>query len=234
MDRAGSRAERAAAPDPWRDLAEEAVDVGGRELRIVRPRDSEALLDEEAFEREEFLPYWAQLWPSAIALARAAAAPPGLAGRRVLELGCGLGLPSIAAALAGGSVLATDWSPDAVAFAATNASRNGATLRTAVRSWEKPAPLVVEAPWDLVLAADVLYEVRNVVWLLDLLPRLVDGSGEVWIADPGRRPADKLLRATAAPASCWVRRSAPDRSFPQVTVHRLALRADPQQARQAP
>jgi predicted nicotinamide N-methyase len=218
--------------DPWRDLAVEAVSVGGRRLRIVHPRDSEALLDEEAFEREEFLPYWAQLWPSAILLARATARLHP-AGRRVLELGCGLGLPSIAAALEGASVLATDWSPDAVAFAAANASRNGAALRTAVRSWTEPAALVAEAPWDLVLAADVLYEARNVDQLLELLPRLVDGSGQVLIADPGRRPAERFLRATAGPASGWLRRSAPARSMPSVTVHHLRRSGHAPQGRPA-
>jgi predicted nicotinamide N-methyase len=209
-----------ARTDPWRDLARDTVSIGGRTLSIVLPRDSEALLDEEAFEREEFLPYWAQLWPSAIVLARATATLRP-AGRRVLELGCGLGLPSIAAALEGASVLATDWSPDAVAFAAANASRNGAALRTAVCSWAQPQRLVAEAPWDLVLAADVLYESRNVDQLLELLPRLVDGSGEVLIADPGRRPAERFLRATATPASGWLRRSTRDRSVRHVTVHRL-------------
>jgi predicted nicotinamide N-methyase len=217
---AGHGARRGAPRDPWRDLAEQSVRVGGRELRLIRPRDSEALLDEEAFEREEFLPYWAQLWPSAIVLARAvAAAPP--AGRSVLELGCGLGLPSIVAALAGARVLATDWSADAVAFTAANASRNGAPLRTAACSWTEPAPVLAGAPWDLVLAADVLYEARNTPQLLELLPRLVDEAGEVWIADPGRRPSQRFLTATATPASGWLRRSAADRSFPRISLHRL-------------
>ncbi|HZD00062.1 MAG TPA: methyltransferase domain-containing protein [Actinomycetes bacterium] len=214
------------SPDPWRDLAERSVTVGGRELRMVQPRDSEVLLDEEAFQREEFLPYWAQLWPSGIALARAVAALAP-AGRRVLELGCGLGLPSIVAALAGARVLATDWSPDAVAFTATNASRNGAALRTAACSWTEPGPMLAQAPWDLVLAADVLYERRNISQLLELLPRLVDERGDVWIADPGRRPAERFLAATATPASGWLCRSSADPSFPRVTIHRLARRPGP-------
>src|SRR5262245_14598570 len=96
------------------DLVEEVVAIAGHDLALLRPRDAEALLSEEAFEREEFLPYWAELWPSALALARMVAAR-ALRRARVLELGCGLGLPSLAAALAGGRVLATDWSPDAVA-----------------------------------------------------------------------------------------------------------------------
>ena len=216
------------ARDPWRDLAQQSVMVGGRRLRVLLPRDSEALLDEEAFEREEYLPYWAQLWPSGIALARAVTArPPARAGARVLELGCGLGLPSIAAALAGARVLATDWSADAVAFTAANASRNGAALRTAVCSWTEPGPMLAQAPWDLVLAADVLYESRNVAQLLGLLPRLVDQTGAVWIADPGRRPAQRFLDATATPASGWSRRSTPDSTFPRVTLHRLRRRREP-------
>ena len=84
------------------DLVEHVVALPGRELLLLAPRDREALLSEEAFAHEEFLPYWAELWPSALALARVLARRP-LTGRRVLELGCGLGLPAIAAALAGGA-----------------------------------------------------------------------------------------------------------------------------------
>jgi predicted nicotinamide N-methyase len=178
------------------DLVEEVVPLHGRDLRLLRPRDSEALLDEEAFEREEFLPYWAELWPSSVALARAIAGR-SLRGARTLELGCGLGLPSIAAALAGGRVLATDWSAEAIELTAANAERNGATLETLVCAWTAPEPLLARAPWDLVLASDVLYERRNAELLVDLLPRL---TGEVWLADPGRPPAAAFFEAAA---SAW-------------------------------
>ena len=166
------------------ELIEERIGVGDLELSIVRPRDSEALLDEEAFEHEEFLPYWAELWPSAIALARELATRD-LAGARVVELGCGLGIPSIVAAFRGAEVLATDWSPDAVEFTRANAERNGATLETVVCSWSDPGVVVERAPWDLILASDVLYERRNVDMLLEVLPQLVR-RGEVLVADPGR------------------------------------------------
>ena len=95
------------------DVVEEVIPLDGRDLRLLRPRDAEALLDEHAFEHEEFLPYWAELWPSSLALANALSRR-ALRGARTLELGCGLGLPSIAAAIAGGRVLATDWSSAAV------------------------------------------------------------------------------------------------------------------------
>jgi len=199
------------------DLVEEVVALDGRDLRLLRPRDSEALLDEEAFEREELLPYWAELWPSSLALARAIA-KRALRGARTLELGCGLGLPSIAAALAGGRVLATDWSPDAVELTAANAQRNGATVDTLVCSWTAPGPLVAGAPWDLVLASDVLYERRNADLLLDLLPRLTD---EVWLADPGRPPAARFLEAAGR---IWEITSTRAPELAGGAVHRLRAR----------
>src|SRR3954468_16537412 len=107
------------------DQVEEIVPLGERDISILRPRDTVALLDEEAFAQgDEFIAYWADLWPSAIVLPRHIAAR-ALRGARVLELGCGLGLPSLAVALAGGRPLATDWAPDALAAVERNAARNG-------------------------------------------------------------------------------------------------------------
>ena len=160
----------------------------GRVLEVLRPRDSEALIDEEAFEHDERMPYWAELWPSGVALARAVDRSP-LRGRRVLELGCGgLALPSIAAALGGARVLATDWAPEALDLARENAERNGAAIELASAGWGAPDELVDRAPWDLVLAADVLYEQRNVEQLLALLPRLDRRSGRLLVALPAVRP----------------------------------------------
>jgi len=201
------------------DFVEESVPLRGAALQVLRPRDAEALLDDHAFEHEEFLPSWAELWPSGVALARRVAVR-SLRGARVLELGCGLGLPSLAAALAGGRVLATDWSPQAIELLEENAERNGAALETALVDWADPAAIVERAPWDLVLAADVLYERRNVPPLLDLLPRLIE-RGELWLADPGRAPAEELL---AGLAGGWNRR---DEADGRVTVHHLMRAASP-------
>ena len=197
-------------------VVEEVVPLRGRDLSILRPRDSEELLDEEAFEREEFLPYWAELWPSALALARALE-HRSFRGARAVELGCGLAIPSIVAALGGARVLATDWSPDAIAFAAENAARNGAALETAVVSWSEPGPVVDRAPWSLVLASDVLYERRNVEQLLELLPRLADRRTQVLVAEPGRPPAKAFFDAAA---SRWRIEACGEK------VHRLRLRED--------
>ena len=129
------------------------------------------------------------MWPSGLALARYVS-ELDIAGRKVLELGCGLGLPSLAAAVGGADVLATDWAEDAIELLRRNAERNGALLRVARVRWSEPEPLLRAAPWDLVLGADLLYEERNADQLAELLPRL---GGAMLLAEPGRPYAKEFL-----------------------------------------
>jgi len=113
-----------------------------------------------------------------------------LRGRRVVELGAGLGLPSLAAALGGADVLASDWAEDAVSLLRSNAERNGIPLRAERVRWDEAEPILREAPWDVVLGADLLYEERNAAQLAELLPRL---GGDVLLAEPGRPFAASFL-----------------------------------------
>ena len=87
-------------------------------------------------------------------------------------------------------------------------------------AFERPEPLLAGAPWDLVLAADVLYEPKTVPVLVDLLPRL---GRAVWLADPGRPREPDFLRGIDAAG--WRRDSrivSPEDALPQVRLHRLA------------
>src|SRR6185312_13517207 len=124
--------------------------AAGLALTLLRPPSADELIDESAFDEDEFLPYWAELWPSGVGLAQVVAGRE-LTGVRVLELGAGLGLPSLAAALRGADVLATDWADDAVALLRANAARNGVAMRVECVRWDEPAPLLAEAPFELVL-----------------------------------------------------------------------------------
>jgi predicted nicotinamide N-methyase len=164
------------------------VSVGDVDLRLLRPVAPEALIDEEAFADDEFLPYWAELWPAATALAHAL---PPLAGRRVVELGCGLGLPSLVAAARGAEVTATDWAPAAIELLRENAARNRLEFRLEVRDWREP--------WcerfDLALAADVLYERRNVE---PLAARLTELAPEALVGLAGRPYEAAFLQAVDA------------------------------------
>ena len=145
-----------------------------------------------------------------------------LRGARTLELGCGLALPSLAAAIAGGRPVATDWSPQAIDLARVNAERNGLAIEALRGDWAAPGALLERAPWDLVLGADLLYEARNGELLLPLLPRLVRPGAEIWLADPGRPPAGPFL---AAAAEAFEVSSQPDTALPQGGIHRLRRRA---------
>ena len=165
-------------------LSSDTVRVAGVELELLRPASPEELIDEAAFERDEFLPYWAELWPAATALAEAL---PEMRGLRVVELGCGLGVPSLVAAARGAHVTATDWAEDAISLLRENAARNGLTLRAEVRDWREPWA----ERFDLALAADVLYERRNVE---PVLARLRELAPVALVALAGRPYESEFLR----------------------------------------
>jgi predicted nicotinamide N-methyase len=187
--RAGAGSGRGRRRPLRRALIEERIELAGRTLTLLRPPSADELIDEAAFGEDEFLPYWAELWPSGVALA-AVVTTLDVRGKRVLELGAGLGLPSLAAALGGGDVLATDWADEAVELLRANARRNGIALRAERARWDEAEPLVAGAPWDIVLGADLLYEARNAEQLAALLPRL---GGEILLAEPGRPFAKSFL-----------------------------------------
>jgi predicted nicotinamide N-methyase len=196
------------------DLVEEVVPIRGRDFSIMRPRDADALLSDEAFDHEEFLPYWAELWASGRALADTVFGR-SLRGARVIEIGCGLALPSLAAAATGGRVVASDWSPEALSLVRVNAARNDVAVDVVDLDWFAPVDVGF---FDLVLAADVLYEERNGAALLDLLPSL---GREVWLADPGRVPAGRFF---ADAARDWTVRATSHPAIPNGAVHRLRRR----------
>jgi predicted nicotinamide N-methyase len=151
------------------------------------------LIDEGDFDRDERLPYWAELWPSALALARHIS-ERDLAGTRVIELGCGVGLPTILALARGARVLATDHYEAALDFTAHNARANlGLEPDSALLDWREP-DIEGIGTFDLVIAADVLYERKNAAALADLVPKLLAPGGEAIFADPRRDEAPEFLR----------------------------------------
>ena len=165
------------------------LSLPGGAMALLQPSDAAEFPDDGPVEWAPLVPYGSVLWRSGVALARELEGA-GLAGRRVVELGCGLGLPSLVAARAGADVLATDADEEALELLERNARENVLSLETARIEWRVPEELVARGPFDLVLAADVLYEPQNVTPLLSLLARL---GGEVWLADPGRPGASLFL-----------------------------------------
>ncbi|HET8822601.1 MAG TPA: 50S ribosomal protein L11 methyltransferase [Thermoleophilaceae bacterium] len=171
------------------DTVTQSIDLPRGELRIEQPAEAAELPDSGGVEWAPLVPYWAVLWRSGVALARELDSME-LSGRRVVELGCGLAVPSIAAARESAEVLATDTDEEALEFAERNASANGVSLETARVDWSSPDDLLARGPFDLAIAADVLYERQAVAQLLDLLPRL---APRAWVADPGRPAAEAFM-----------------------------------------
>jgi len=176
-------------------LASTEVDLGRFALSIVHPESSEELIDEAEFERDERLPYWADLWPSARVLARHVAQMEARE-RTLLELGCGSGLVAAAAARAGFRVTATDYYEDSLAFtrvnvgAAASAARYAA-LRTRLVDWRAfPDDL---GQFDVVVASDVLYEHAYGPLVARAIARSLAPTGMAWLADPGRIAADAFV-----------------------------------------
>jgi predicted nicotinamide N-methyase len=175
------------------ELVSQTIELPSGELRLLQPAESASLPDRGPVEWAPIAPYWSVLWRSGVALARELDGV-ALRGLRVVELGCGLAVPSIAAARAGAVVLATDACSDALELAARNARANDVGIETATIDWARPDELVRRAPFDVVLAADVLYESASVPLLLSLLPRL---APEAWLAEPGRTDAGAFVEQAA-------------------------------------
>ena len=172
------------------------LELAGRTVELLMPANADELISEKDFDRDERLPYWADLWPSARILAEELAVMR-LGGQRVLELGCGLGVVAIGAVLGGAQVTATDYYEEATLFAALNvATATGKQITARMVNWvDLPADL---GRFDVVLASDVLYEHRYAPMMADAIAATLVRGGEAIVADPGRIALQEFLDECAA------------------------------------
>lgn len=165
------------------------VPVGDQIFSIVRPSNSDDLIREEDFVLDERLPYWADIWPASTILARhfvelSKSTRPRNPGKG-LELGCGVGLVTIAAMIAGYDMIASDYYTDALAFTRANAYRNtGRSPQAPMIDW-RHFPDDMKG-LDLILASDVLYEKEYARLLPGIFKRALAPGGMAVISDPGR------------------------------------------------
>jgi len=179
----------------FRTSIQEAI-VGEHVFSILKPANPDDLIREEDFVKDERLPSWADVWPSSIVLAGKLLELEG-AGRSALELGCGVGLSTLAATDAGFDVLSTDYYEDALDVTRANVFRNlGLIARTRLVDW-RHVPKDI-GTFDLVFASDVLYEKEYALLLPIILCRLLSPHGVALIADPGRVAAPMFIEACEA------------------------------------
>lgn len=205
--------------DPVSPQGRHAVTVGDITITVETPPDLDALLDRAIAthpQAVDAIPYYSILWPAAKGLAhylwknRAA-----LPGQRVIELGCGLGLPSILAARLGAQVTATDFHPETGEWLLHNAALNSVALDYAQLDWnvfldgrsevggqrsdETNQPFSTSdlrsptAGFPLIIGSDLVYERRHIPALVCAIGALCSPGGHTVIADPGRDNLDLFV-----------------------------------------
>jgi predicted nicotinamide N-methyase len=183
----------------WHNLGltiHDKVIVEDRTFVIARPSQSDKIVSHpdvrESFERDGRLPYWADLWPGSRMLAKVIVRESWPARQHALELGCGLGLPGLAALSAGLRVTFSDYDACALRFAADNARLNGfENFETLLFDWRQPPDLRV----PILLASDLVYELRNVEPLVHCIKTVLDPAGVCLLTDQDRVPAHAMREA---------------------------------------
>jgi predicted nicotinamide N-methyase len=160
------------------------ISCDGTSVRLWLATDLENRVDRHALLCESDAPeppYWMHLWPAAATLARLVLGSHRIGpGARVVELGCGLGLPSVLAAARGALALAADWKHEPLHFAQASAKLNGCSISVLQMDWTA-VPLRRE--FDFCLGADVGYDAHSQSALVHAVAALLRAGGTAWLAD---------------------------------------------------
>lgn len=165
----------------------QVIPLQGLAIQVLRVSDVDTLLDRlptVQYRPDERLPYWADLWPSSVALARYIWNMVDVEGLQTLELGCGLGLAGIVASRKGACVTFTDYEADALSFTRYNALLNECTEAT-VRHLDWHAPQLSQT-YGLIVASDLFYERTNFAPLLQVLQLALGPTGQFILTEPNR------------------------------------------------
>lgn len=173
------------------------LNIGNQVIEIEQVTNIDALwntlLANEAEDmKEESSPYWAELWPSALALSHYISEMDyQWAGQKVLEIGAGLALPSIVTAKLGAEVTISDYLQEAIDFSKKNLDRNKISNAKFIQlDWRNPNPSLAA---DVLIAADVAYEKKMFEPLVHAFKQLCKPNGIILLAEPNRNLAKDFL-----------------------------------------
>jgi ETFB lysine methyltransferase len=174
---------------------ESEISVARHRFYLKRIEDCEPLLEiisEQDFNEDERIPYWAELWPSSVALAEYIIENEGLfSNKSVIELGCGLGLSGMAAHLAGANILFTDYDTYALDYTKMNFLRNfKQKAHVRILDWRDQN---FDTKFDILIAADVLYEKRWLRPVFETIINVIKPGGLICLAEPGRTVASDFF-----------------------------------------
>jgi len=172
------------------------LDISGVRIVIEKIKDLDNLINQvtdEEFNRDERLPYWAELWPSSLAMAEYILNnKDNFSGKKILELGSGLGLAGIAAHFAGGEVLFSDYEKQSLEFCRKNFYLNFKSYpETELIDWRK---IKTNQSFEIIIASDVLYETRFIDPFLNAIENMCKTGGFVYITEPNRTIAKPFFK----------------------------------------
>ena len=171
--------------------------IGDRQFQLTLPALPDAFLDDpdvqRANQQNDYMPYWAYLWPASTTMARLILEHPWTVGTRTLEIGSGVGLVGIAGLAAGLDLTFSDYDATSVESALRNARVNGFDQ---ARGWHFDWRDLTKdvAPFELIIGCEVVYEAGNHPLVLNVLDRYLARDGVCWIGDPGRVHAPGFCR----------------------------------------
>ena len=201
----------------------EAINIMDSCFMIRRIKDIDSLLNnisDEEFGKDEQLPYWAEIWPSAVALSEFVVEHKSdFKNRKIIELGCGLGLVGISATAGGGEVLFTDNDPRALHFTQINFKRNfNRPASVQLLDWRHPGKSEL---FDAIIAADILYEKRWLEPVLDVIEKYLAPGGAAYIAGPDRTVSREIYEMIDAKK--WKRQSVLKRTMVYDKLHKIII-----------
>jgi predicted nicotinamide N-methyase len=183
----------------YRTITEDLA-IGPVKIRFTRVAEPDRVLDEIVAEEDrrekisgvrlqdpQHLPYWAELWESAIGITATVSGMQLTESTRVLDLGCGMGLAGAAAAARGASVLLADLETQALLFAKLNSVRLSDRVRVRQLNWQIDR---LDEKFDLILGADILYERKQWEFLNEFWKVHLAEGGSILLGEPGRQSGD--------------------------------------------
>lgn len=163
------------------------LNVRGQGFRFLVPRFLEPYLNPE--DPLDGFPLWAKIWEASLVLADVLAGTPAVPGRRILEIGGGIGVVGVVAAFFGHQITVSDFNTQALTFAEANRHLNlpgdmAHRLEIRALDWTAPSSL---GTFDLLLGSEIVYRKEDYGHLLHLFEQAVAPGGEILLCEGIRK-----------------------------------------------
>ncbi len=192
--------------------------IGEKHIRLLKIADLEEFLDgKDPFADVSEFPFWIRLWDAAMILAYVLGSQPAPQGKRLLELGAGLGAPGLAAAAAGFQVTISDYEEIIMDFQKVSAAASGLTgVQFSHIDWLNPPEM---EPFDILAGAEILFRDEFFQPLLNIFKTNLKEEGAIYLAhDAKRQSLPKFLKLAESDFDIGLKEQTINRDGKKVTI----------------